>query len=106
MSMVEWGILCTGLVFGFLLFYAVRRTPKFNVESLSTVAGALGGATVIGWLGKSEGWVGPYGIGLALGFFVYFAWATLLIVCCPKLFEALTGYGVMLRTTSNPPLEK
>lgn len=75
---VPWGVFAIGFVFGYLLLYAVRHTKEFSIEMLSTAIGAVGGATVIAWLGKFDNWIGPYGIGLAAGFVVYFVLSLIL----------------------------
>jgi hypothetical protein len=74
-----WGIFAIGFVFGYLLYYAIRHTNNFNLDLLSSAVGAVGGAGVIGWLGKTEGWVGPYGLGIAAGFLFYLLLVLLLI---------------------------
>lgn len=68
---IFWGIFFIGFVFGYLLYYSVRHTKEFSIEMLSVAIGAVGGATVIGFLGKINGWLGPYGIGLGAGFLFY-----------------------------------
>ena len=71
MSFQSWGVASIGFVFGYLLFYSVRHTPEFNIQLLSVAIGAVGGGTVIGLVGKVDGWIGPYGVGLLAGFVVY-----------------------------------
>jgi len=72
MTVVEWlGIFCIGFVFGYLLFYSVRHTKEFNPDLLTTAVGAVGGGTVIKLAGGTAGWLGPYGIGIGVGFVVY-----------------------------------
>jgi hypothetical protein len=66
-----WGIFSMGFVFGYLLYYAVKHTKDFSIELLSSAIGAVGGGAVIGLFGKTEGWIGPYGIGLLAGFLFY-----------------------------------
>jgi hypothetical protein len=72
MSFDSWGILLIGLVFGYLLFYTVRHTPNLSLDSLATATGAVGGATIVALFGKYPHWVGPYGVGLFLGFLLYY----------------------------------
>jgi hypothetical protein len=72
------GIFCVGLVFGYLLYYSVRHTKEFNIDGLSSAIGAVGGGTVVGLLGHTENWIGPYGLGLAAGFVLYFLLALIL----------------------------
>ena len=73
------GIFFIGFVFGYLLYYAVRHTANFNIELLSSAIGAVGGGVVIGWLGHTPGWIGPYGIGLGAGFLSYLVLSLILI---------------------------
>ena len=76
---VWWGIFSIGFVFGYLLYYSVRHTKEFSIDLLSVAIAAVGGATVIGFLGREDGWLGPYGIGLGVGFLFYLGLALLLI---------------------------
>jgi hypothetical protein len=69
---VPWGIFAIGFVFGYLLYYAVKHTKQFGIEMLSAAIGAVGGATVIGLFKPYQDWIGPYGLGLGVGFVVYF----------------------------------
>lgn len=74
--MTTWGIIGIGFVFGYLLYYAVRHTPNFNVSMLSTTLGALG----VGWITqlKDPDSIGPYGVGIFLGFMTYLLLALVL----------------------------
>lgn len=78
-STTFWGIFSTGFVFGYLLYYSVRHTKEFSIELLASAAGAVGGGTVIGFLAKTDGWVGPYGLGLGAGFMFYLVLALALL---------------------------
>jgi hypothetical protein len=78
-ALTFWGIFAIGFVFGYLLYYAVRHTKHFNLDLLSSAIGAIGGAGVIGWLGRAEGWIGPYGLGIAAGFLFYLLLVLVLI---------------------------
>ena len=88
------GIFFVGFVFGYLLYYAVRHTKDFSVDLLSSAIGAVGGGAVIGMLGRTELWIGPYGIGLAAGFFFYLILAFILIAS--GRFANLVGPGPIL----------
>lgn len=92
------GIFGIGFVFGYLLYYAVRHTAQFNIELLSSAIGAVGGGVVIGWLGRTPGWIGPYGIGLWAGFLAYLVLA-LLLLGKGKLADAASGWRLMLSRT-------
>jgi O-antigen/teichoic acid export membrane protein len=71
------GIFAFGFVFGFLLYYSVRHTKEFNIDTLSSALGAVGGAAVVALLGKIDDWIGPYGLGLGCGFLFYLVLALL-----------------------------
>lgn len=73
-GMEQIGIGCIGFVFGYLLYYAVRHTEKFDVTLLSAAIGAVGSEVVITLISPSgKSGVGPYGIGLLAGFMFYLA---------------------------------
>ncbi len=92
------GIFGIGFVFGYLLYYAVRHTTQFNIELLSSAIGAVGGGVVIGWLGHTSGWIGPYGIGLWAGFLFYLVLA-LFLIGKAKIADAVNGSKLMLART-------
>lgn len=94
---IFWGIFSVGFVFGYLLYYSVRHTKDVSIELLSSAIGAIGGGTVIGFLGKTEGWIGPYGLGVGAGFAVYGILAFILIL--NGKFAKVADTGVMLRQT-------
>ena len=75
-----WGTFCMGFVFGYLLYYAVRHTKEFNIDLLSSAVGAVGGGVVIALFGKTEGWIGPYGLGIGSGFVFYLILCLILIL--------------------------
>jgi hypothetical protein len=93
-SMKFWGIFSIGFVFGYLLYYAVRHTKEFNIDLLASAIGAVGGGTVIGILGKTDNWIGPYGIGLAAGFMFYLL-LSLVLICSGK-FQGVADNRVLL----------
>lgn len=88
------GIFALGFVFGYLLYYAVRHTKDFNIDLLSSAGGTIGGGVVVGTLGKTVGWIGPYGLGIGAGFFFYLALSLLLIKL--NKFSKVEGSRVML----------
>ncbi len=102
-STIFWGIFFIGFVFGYLLYYSVRHTANFNVELLITAITAVGGATVVALLSHVEGWIGPYGIGLAAGFFFYLLLSLLFIAT--GLFEKLSGVKILSQTLLGSPRE-
>jgi hypothetical protein len=102
-NLVFWGIFSIGFVFGFLLYYAVRHTREFNVEMLSVAIGALGGATVIGFLGNYQDWIAPYGLGLISGFAFYFILSIILVAT--GVFDKFGDVGILSKTSSGLPKE-
>lgn len=93
-AMTCWGIFCMGFVFGYLLYYAVRHTKEFNIDLLSSTIGAVGGGVVISLFGKTEGWIGPYGVGIGSGF-VFYLVLSLILIGIGK-FQEVAGKGVLL----------
>jgi hypothetical protein len=98
---VFWGIWGIGFVFGFLLYYAVRRTKEFSIAMLSTAIGAVGGAAVIGLLGNHQNWIAPYGLGLLAGFIFYFMLSLVLIAT--GLFSKFANVGILSKTLIGLP---
>lgn len=80
MNATFWGIFGFGLIIGWLTYYAVRRTTNFGIKTIGTVVGVLGGAAVTRFLSDAHDWIGPYGIGLAVGFISYLVVALVLIL--------------------------
>ena len=93
-SMTCWGIFSIGLVFGYLLYYAIRHTKEFNIDLLSSAIGAVGGGVVIGLLGQTNGWIGPYGLGLGTGFLIYLLLSLVLIL--NGKFKPITDNKLMI----------
>lgn len=102
-STVFWGIFAIGFVFGYLLYYAVRHTKEFSIDMLSVAIGAVGGATVIGFLGNFENWIGPYGLGLLAGFFFYFILSIIFIAT--GIFDKFANVGILSKTLLGAPKE-
>ncbi len=101
---VFWGIFFIGFVFGYLLYYSVRHTREFSIDLLSIAIGTVGGATVIGLLGKVENWLGPYGIGLGAGFLFYLVLS--LILLGSGWFEKANEVNILSRALLGSPKEK
>jgi ABC-type sulfate transport system permease component len=73
MAFITLGAVCFGLVVGWVTYRTLRRREGVvALSDLATVIGAIGGAAVTA-LFKSEALFGAYSIGLAIGFFAYFA---------------------------------
>lgn len=102
-STVFWGIFAIGFVFGYLLYYAVRHTREFSIEMLSVAIGAVGSATVVGFLGRYDDWIGPYGLGLLAGFMFYFLLSIVFIAT--GIFEKFASVGILSRTLLGTPRE-
>ncbi|UCE04310.1 MAG: hypothetical protein JSW07_11795 [bacterium] len=98
-----WGIFFIGFVFGYLLYYAVRHTKEFSIDLLSIAIGAVGGAIVIGLLGRVDGWLGPYGIGLGSGFLFYLILS--LIFLATGWFDKVDSVKLLSQTILGSPKE-
>lgn len=103
LSATFWGIFFIGFVFGYLLYYAVRHTKEFSIELLSVAIGAIGGATVIGFLGNEPHWLGPYGIGLGSGFLFYLFLCLLFLAT--GWFDKVDPIRILSRTIIGSPKE-
>lgn len=68
-----------GLVLGWFLYYLNRYRQDVTLGDLTTVIGAIGGAAVLALFPAGTDLFGAYGIGLAVGFFGYFAVLALLV---------------------------
>lgn len=80
MDIHHFGVACMGFVFGYLAYYAVRHTERFDVNMLSVVIGAVGSEALIGFFGPKDGsTMGAYGVGFLLGFISYLILALILI---------------------------
>lgn len=70
-----------GAVIGWLLYYVNRyRSGTVQFSDLVTVIGAIGGGAVLALFPAGSVLFGAYGIGLAIGFFAYFARLNQLVV--------------------------
>jgi hypothetical protein len=94
-----WGIFSIGFVFGYLLYYAVRHTKEFNIDLLSSAAGAIGGGVLVGYFQQAPGWIGPYGMGIGAGFLFYLILSLILILS--GTYPDIAGGGplMLLRKT-------
>src|SRR5262245_27546048 len=62
-----------GLVVGWVTYGFLRRSARKTLTDITTVIGAIGGATVTGIFQPGTGAFAGYCIGLAVGFFGYLA---------------------------------
>ncbi len=79
---------CFGAVVGWMTYFILRRAKPTALTDISTVVGAIGGATVLALFDAKGALFGAYAIGLALGFFGYY-FAYMMIVKAPAVREAL-----------------
>jgi hypothetical protein len=70
------GAFCFGIVIGWVTYRTLRRSPTTGLSDISTVIGAVGGATVTALFSQGAGAFGAYCIGLIFGFFAYLKFAT------------------------------
>ena len=72
--MLEVGVLCFGLVVGYITYRTlVRTTANAAISDLATVIGAIGGGAVTALVEPGTPVFGWYGVGLAVGFAGYAA---------------------------------
>jgi hypothetical protein len=69
-----WGAFCFGVVIGWYVYYVNRyRKGDVALGDIVTVVGAIGGGAVLALFPAESDLFGAYGLGLAAGFFGYFA---------------------------------
>ena len=65
---------CFGLILGWYLYFINRyRSGPVDFGDIITILGAVGGAAVTALFKSGTDLFGAYGIGLAVGFFLYYA---------------------------------
>ena len=94
-TLLCWGIGSMGFVFGYMLAYSVKHTKEFSIDSLSGAIGAVGGGVVIKLFSGAGEWLGPYGVGLGVGFVVYMA-LSLLLMLVFKVNDATKGRAILV----------
>jgi hypothetical protein len=67
------GALAFGGVIGWTTYFILRRAKPSALSDLSTIIGTLGGATILGLFDPKGPLFAGYAIGLACGFFAYYA---------------------------------
>ena len=69
-----WGAFGFGAVIGWYVYYINRyRKSDVQISDLVTLIGVIGGTAILNLFPQGSDLFGAYGIGLAAGFFVYFA---------------------------------
>jgi hypothetical protein len=64
---------CFGAIIGWYIYYINRyRKSDVQLSDLVTVIGVIGGSAVLALFPAGTDLFGSYGIGLAIGFFLYF----------------------------------
>ena len=73
--MAVWGAFAFGVVLGWFTYFTNRyRRGEVQFTDLATLLGVIGGGAVTALFGDAKTTLfGAYGIGLAVGFFAYFA---------------------------------
>jgi hypothetical protein len=73
---MDWktgGALAFGLVIGWYVYYVNRyRKGDVQISDITTIIGALGGGAILALFPSGSDLFGGYGVGLAIGFFLYF----------------------------------
>ncbi len=83
-----FGAGCFGLLIGWYV-YMINRYRKSDVQigDLVTLLGVIGGSAILGLFPARSDLFGAYGIGLAVGFFLYFLVLIILVSVSPN-FDA------------------
>jgi hypothetical protein len=86
--MAEVGAFAFGVVIGWFTYFTNRyRTGPVQFSDITTLAGVIGGGAVTALFGDGgSALFGAYGIGLAFGFFAYFAVLVLMVVRSDGVF--------------------
>ena len=71
-SLQFWGALLFGVVVGWFLYFVNRhRTEEIKLADVATLVAAIGAGAILVLFPAGTDLFGAYGIGLAIGFFVY-----------------------------------
>jgi len=98
------GAAAFGVVTGYITYRTLRRVKTSGISDIATVIGIVGGAAVTGIFPKDTDVFGAYGVGLAVGFFVYLAISLLLAAGTKTLSAANEWLGEAPLFSPNPPL--
>ena len=80
-TMQLWGAFFFGAVIGWYVYYINRyRKTDVQLNDLVTLVGVLGGTAILAIFPAGSSLFGAYGIGLAAGFFLYFAVLVVLVI--------------------------
>jgi hypothetical protein len=115
---VDWplaGAFAFGALIGWYVYYVNRyRKGDIQIGDIVTLIGAIGGSAVLALFDRKTDLFGAYGVGLAAGFFGYFAVLSLLVRSSPNFDrdwfldgrrkdpEEGYGYGTDVRPTIAP----
>ncbi|MFG2312292.1 hypothetical protein ACGFS9_27040 [Streptomyces sp. NPDC048566] len=80
MTYIECGSMFFGMVIGWFTYFVNRYRTTVAVADVLAIVGALGGGTVLTLFPEQSRLFAAYGIGLAIGFFGYFALLVLLVL--------------------------
>ena len=79
------GAACFGALIGWYIYYINRyRTGQVQLNDLVTLIGVVGGASILALFPSGSDLFGGYGIGLAVGFFGYFAILCIWVLISPN----------------------
>jgi hypothetical protein len=79
---------CFGAILGWYLYFINRyRSGPVDFGDIVTILGAIGGAGVLALFPSGTDLFGAYGIGLAIGFFLYYAILSSMVARSPN-FDA------------------
>src|SRR5262245_59914007 len=76
---------CFGAILGWYLYFINRyRSGPVDFGDIVTILGAIGGAGVLALFPSGTDLFGAYGIGLAIGFFLYYAILSSMVARSPN----------------------
>jgi hypothetical protein len=86
MDEIRLGAYLFGVVVGWVTYYTLAHSGARNIKDIAVVIGSIGGAAVLALFPAQTVLFGAYGIGLAIGFFFYWA-----ILVCSLFFAYRWG---------------
>lgn len=105
-SLANWGALAFGLVIGWVTYRTLRRSTTTGLSDIATVIGAVGGGAITRLFPAAEAKFSAYAIGLAIGFFGYFATAVIIARKTTGLSAVNEWLGEPLPPAARPPAQR
>jgi hypothetical protein len=84
MSFLQWGAFGFGAVIGWFTYHVNRYRGEVKLTDVLTLIGAVGGGAILALFPQQSDSFAAYGLGLAFGFFGYFAVLLVLVARSPR----------------------